>query len=169
MSEDPGAGAAGTRPSEIAIRVATRADLPDVLRVQRAGFRRVARALQIPVEELPPLRETLDDLEALSENGFTFFAADAAGRIVGTVRSETRPDGVVEVGRLAVDDGYLRRGVATRLMRGLEAHYPDAGRFELFTGAEAAEPIALYRGLGYRLFRDEEHGSVRLVWLMKER
>lgn len=153
----------------VTVRRATDADLRDVLAVQRDAFGRVSERFRIPEHELPPLRESLDILRDLLRAGWTFLVATSGERIVGTVRAERREDGVIEIGRLAVADGWVRRGVATRLMSALEEAYPDAARFELFTGADAAEPLALYAKLGYREFRREDVGHVMLVWLAKDR
>jgi GNAT superfamily N-acetyltransferase len=138
-----------------------------VLRVQRVAFGRVAAQFGLDPQQLPPLVETLDDLRMLHASGTYFFIATApSGVVVGSVRA-LATDGVVEIGRLVVDDGWLRRGVGTSLMITLESRYPDARAFRLFTGAEASAPLNLYAALGYReTQRDESHG-VSLVWLEK--
>jgi GNAT superfamily N-acetyltransferase len=148
---------------------ASRDDLAGVLRVQHAAFLRVARMFDIPLDRLSALTERLEDLHALIDGGFAFLLARVDGRAVGTVRAELRSDGVVEVGRLAVEDGYERRGIATALMRSIEEVWPEARRLELFTGAMATVPLALYAKLGYELF--DRPGELRegLVWLAKQR
>jgi ribosomal protein S18 acetylase RimI-like enzyme len=160
-------------PPGAAVRTADVTDLADVLRVQKAGFRRVAARFGFSDEDMPPLKETLDDLLALREDGVHTFVAvideAARERVVGTVRATRRDDGIVEIGRLAVDDGFERRGVATALMRGLEASYPDIARFELYTGSEAVDAISLYSRLGYSIFRREEFPDWTRVWLGKDR
>ncbi len=95
----------------------------------------------------------------------TQHAADKT--IVGTVRGLER-DGVVEIGRLAVATSHMRRGVGLALMHELEAGYPDAHAFTLFTGHNARAPLALYERLGYLHVRDElMPNGYRLVWLEK--
>jgi len=157
----------------MAVRTASSEDLPEVLRVQRAAFRRVALSFGVPETRLQPVTETLEKLEQLLSGGVrTFIAVVPDGgheRVVGTVRATTRDDGIIEIGRLAVDDGFTRRGVATALMAALEDAFPSADRFELFTGADAVEPLALYARLGYRIFRREQFESWSMVWLGKER
>ena len=148
---------------------ASREELAEVLGVQHAGFLRVARMFDIPLDRLSALTEDLEDLQSLMDDGFAFLLARVDGRAVGTVRAELRDDGVVEVGRLAIEDACERRGIATALMLSIEDVWPQARRVELFTGALATVPLALYAKLGYQLF--EQPGEVRegLVWLAKQR
>jgi ribosomal protein S18 acetylase RimI-like enzyme len=157
----------------IIARVARPDELPEVLRVQIAGFRRVARRFGFADVDMPPLRETLDDLTSLLAKGMHFFVALADEgpheRVVGTVRAVLREDCVVEIGRLAVDDTFERRGVATLLMSALEMSFSDTRRFELFTGSEAEDALALYDHLGYRVFRHDDFGDWTRVWLAKDR
>lgn len=111
---------------------------------------------------------TPEDLPALLAVQHEAFVALADGSIAGTVRAEVRDDCTVEIGRLAVAGSHLRRGVALALMLALEESYPGMRRFELFTGAGAAEPLALYRKLGYEVFRETAQGHAGIVWLARE-
>jgi GNAT superfamily N-acetyltransferase len=156
-----------TAPFRPQVVLASLDDLSEVLRVQQVAFGRVAAQFGLDPHQLPPLIETLDDLRALHASGTDFFIATApSGAVIGSVRALPM-DGIVEIGRLVVDDGWLRRGVGTALMVTLESSYPAARAFRLFTGAEASAPLNLYAALGYReTERDESHG-VSLVWLEK--
>jgi ribosomal protein S18 acetylase RimI-like enzyme len=170
LSTDPGRETSGV--GEIVVRVASPEELLEVLRVQRAGFRRVARRFGFGDDDMPPLREGIEELAALQAAGTRTFVAlcdTPPFRIVGTVRAALRDDDVVEIGRLAVDDGFERRGIASALMGALEAAYPEASRFELFTGSEAADALALYDRIGYRVFRLDEFPDWTRVWLAKDR
>jgi GNAT superfamily N-acetyltransferase len=147
--------------------LATREELPAILAVQHDAFGRVARMFAIDPDQLPPLAETVADLEALADKGTVFFTAlSSGGEVVGSVRAE-RLGTTVEIGRLVVAEAALRRGVATALMRALEDGFPEAERFELFTGAEADVPLALYEKLGYRTYDQRVVEGVPLVWLEK--
>lgn len=151
----------------LSVRQATIRDLPEVLEVQRHAFMRVAEQLGIDPTALPPLRETIDDLIGLLGGGVRFFVALAgSGQVVGSVRA-TAEDDSIEVGRLVVQDGWERRGVASALMDELEGSFPAARRFVLFTGSNAAGPLALYSRRGYSEFRREAMPGVELVWLEK--
>lgn len=156
---------------DVRIEPAASRDLDDILGVQRRAFTRVARDYDLPAEEFPPVRESLEDLRALMEGGTRFWkAVDSAGRVVGSVRATPRDDGAIEVGRLVIDDGFEGRGIATALMAALEDSFPDADRFDLFTGKEARRPLELYLRLGYSVYRTETVGpGIELVWMEKRR
>jgi len=151
----------------IVVTEASRQHLAALLAVQHRAFGRVARAYGIDPDVLPPLRESTEDLERLLDDGMRFFIAWAPDdHVLGSVRGEERGS-TVEIGRLVVETGFERRGIATALMDALECSFPEAERFVLFTGADAAEPLALYQGRGYALTRAETAGLVELVWLEK--
>lgn len=169
MTTTPDTASAAAGRAGVIITVAAESDLSDVLRVQREGFMRVAEKFDIDPDLMAPMTESLDDLVALHGAGVTTFIARSGDDAAGTVRATLRDDGVIEIGRLAVADGSVRRGVATALMLALEGSYPEASRFELYTGAEAVEPLALYARLGYRIFRREEYEAWSMVWLAKDR
>jgi ribosomal protein S18 acetylase RimI-like enzyme len=156
----------------VSIREASQADLDLAVSVQHGGFSRMALTLGIDPLDLPPVRETLDEVRRLHEEGMRVFIAvvpsDGGERVVGTVRGLLRDDATVEIGRLAVDDEFLRRGIARALMLGLEAAFPNACRFELYTGSEATGPLALYAQLGYRIYAREHFEEWTLVRLEKD-
>lgn len=155
----------------VTFREASRGELRDALTVQHAAFARVAARVGVDPMEMPPVRESLDEVERLHDEGVRTFVAtvpqDGGERVVGTVRGLMRDDGTVEIGRLAVDAAFLRRGIARALMLGLESAFPDATRFELFTGSEATEPLGLYAKLGYRIYARESYEHWTLVRLEK--
>lgn len=158
---------ATTPDGSFCVRAATRAELPALHEVQRAAFLRIALALGMDPAELPPVAEELLHLEALWERGMVFLVAlDHSDVVVGTVRGEMI-GGTVHVGRLAVSSQHRKRGVATALMTGLEAAFPLAERYELFTGAEASVPIHLYERLGYVITGTDSSQGWDLVWLGK--
>lgn len=153
-------------PDGISIRRASREQAEEVAAVIRASFATVAEKFG----DIPPLHETADDVLATIDAGDVALVAVAEdGRLVGTVRAETLADGTVMVRRLAVLPELRRNGLARELMRELEAAYPGAAHFELFTGADAAEPLALYRSLGYVDAGRREADYPFLVFLEKRR
>lgn len=156
----------------VRFREASAEDLEASTRVQHKGFSRVAQDVGVDPCEMPPVRETLEEVRRLHREGMRVFvatvASEAGERIVGTVRGLMRDDATVEIGRLAVDDEFQRRGIARALMLGLEAAFTDACRFELYTGSNATGPLALYAQLGYRIYAREDYGEWTLVRLEKD-
>ena len=148
---------------------ATEQDLRAVLAVQQRAFGRVARSSSID-----PARSAADHRDARRSR-----VPHAAGRRASSSRAIER--GAV-VG--SVRGTFARRHGRDRPARGRRrlaasrhrqrAHgparrssYPDAERFELFTGAEAVIPLALYGQRGYRAYRREQSPASLLVWLEK--
>jgi predicted N-acetyltransferase YhbS len=132
--------------------------------VIRAAFATIAEAIGI---DIPPLHETATDVLATFSAGDAVFVAEVNGAVVGTVRGETMESGDVMVRRLAVLPANRGSGMARMLMRALEDAYPGARRFELFTGADATAPLALYESLGYRPFETSAKTDFPLVYLEK--
>jgi len=152
--------------SEIHYREAGAFDLPGVLEVQHDGFGRVAREHGLEPDDLPPLRESLQDLQRLLTEGTRFFVALDGDRVVGTVRGSEAGDGTVEIGRMAVSADHVRQGIGRGLMLTLERSYPSARRLELYTGREAPAPLALYASLGFAEMPSKVDLPY-LIWLEK--
>jgi len=88
---------------------------------------------------------------------------------VGAVRARGT-SGICHIGRLIVSPGLQGRGIGTRLMRAVEAEFPDVDRYELFTGSRSEANIRLYERLGYRRSREQVLSpAVTLVFLEKRR
>jgi GNAT superfamily N-acetyltransferase len=153
-----------TLPSGIVIRRATEADAEAIASVVRAAFTTVAEEIGF---DIPPVHETAAEVLPVFSAGDMALLAERDGRAVGTVRADTLEDGSIMVRRLAVLPDARRTGLARALMTALEDAYPAATRFELFTGADAAVPIALYESLGYTMFEPAEVMSFPLVYLEK--
>ena len=63
---------------------------------------------------------------------------------------------------------YQGRSIGTRLMYAIEALFPQAERFELFTGERSVGNIRLYERLGYKIVRSEQLSpAVTLVYMEK--
>jgi len=155
---------APTTPTPALVRRATRDESAAIARVIREGFQSVADSVG---RDIPPLHETATDVEETFDAGDVVLVAESDGHIVGTVRAEGLEGGGVMARRLAVLPEARGHGIARSLMRALEDSYPDAQRFELFTGAMATGPIALYESLGYKLVEPREDMGFPLVWFEK--
>lgn len=154
-------------PGDIAIRDARTDDAAAILAVQKEAFLPASRRYRDL--RLPPLLETVEDVERDIREHTVLVSTDGAARVVGSVRGRER-GGCVCVGRLVVDPSAQRRGVATGLMLALEDRFPAAECFELFTGGLNEPGMGLYLKLGYRETRRERESELlELVFLRKDR
>lgn len=147
-----------------AIRLATRDEAETLAALIRTAFQTEADVYG----DIPPLHETATDVETTFDAGDVTLAADLDGALVGTVRGETRPDGTIVVRRLAVVPEARGLGIGRALLVALEANYPYASRFELFTGDLNHAALGLYESLGYeRIGTLEVAPGIELVTLEK--
>jgi ribosomal protein S18 acetylase RimI-like enzyme len=150
---------------DIRIQPADHADLTDILRLQKQAFQEQVQIYDHPA--MPPMRETEEEMARDLERGAFLKAVVPEGRIVGTVRSRLE-DGTCHVARLAVHPDWQNRGLGTRLLEAAEAQFPEAGRYELYTGHRSEKNLYLYRKHGYREFRRESvNETTDLVFLEK--
>jgi len=147
------------------ITSATSDDAPAILALQHLAYQTEAALYDDP--RLPPLLDTLADLAARFPTR-QFLKAVCDGRIVGSVRAFQQGK-TCFVERLIVHPNHRRQGIGTALLREIEARFPTARRFELFTGHKSASNLRLYRRLGYRPVRQQPASEkVTLVFLEKE-
>ncbi|NNK14731.1 MAG: GNAT family N-acetyltransferase, partial [Desulfofustis sp.] len=99
---------------------------------------------------LPPLPQTLMGIEEDFKKQM-ILKAMSDGRIVGSVRAYAK-EGVCHIGRLVVEPTYQNKGLGSRLLNAIEARFPAATRFELFTGERSKKSMYLYHKAGYEIF-----------------
>jgi GNAT superfamily N-acetyltransferase len=143
------------------IRPFAAADAPAV----RALFIAVNRALAPPhlrdafedyiVRSLAAEIDRIADYYGGPRSGF--WVAEADGTLAGMFGLEPAGDDALELRRMYVDPGLRRRGVARRMLAAAEAEAARRGatRLELSTSELQSEALALYRGAGYVLLREE--------------
>ena len=153
-------------PIDIAIHPARVRDAEQILKLQYLCYQ--PEAALYDDWTLPPLTQSFWDLLAEYDT-HRILAACLGDEVVGSVRAHQLAT-TCQIGRLCVHPRVQRRGLGTRLMRAIEAHFPAADRFELFTGARSAPNLRLYNRLGYAEFRRETLSpTVELVFLEKPR
>jgi ribosomal protein S18 acetylase RimI-like enzyme len=114
-----------------------------VLELQRRAYR--IEAELIGSDEIPPLSETLEELQA---SGETFLGAYLEGSLVGTI--SWRVDaGVLDLHRLVVDPSRFRAGIGAALVRAALAAEPEAERAIVQTGSANEPAKRLYRREGF--------------------
>ena len=120
------------------------ADAGEVLTVQRAAF--VSEALIYGTADMPPLVQTLEELEAELRDA-DGWVARIGPRIVGAIRTR-ESDGVLLIGRIAIAPDLQGSGVGGKLLAAAEEH-SNAEEAELFTGSLSEANIRLYERCGY--------------------
>ena len=153
-------------PSTCRVERATSDDVEAILALQKLAYQSEARLYED--WNLPPLTQTLDSLRAEFESSRVLKALEGSV-LAGSVRARMEQRTCL-VGRLIVSPDLQGRGLGTRLMRAVEAEFPEAQRFELFTGSRSEANIRLYERLGYRRSREQVLSpAVTLQFLEKRR
>jgi phosphoribosylanthranilate isomerase len=148
------------------VETANRADAAEILALQKLAFQN--EAMRNNDFSIPPLTQTLSELIKEFDSK-CILKAKRRGQIIGSVRAEIS-EGTCKVGRLMVHPDCQNHGIGSRLMREIEARFPTAQRYELFTGEGSARNIYLYQELGYKIFaRKALNQNVTLVYFEKAR
>lgn len=144
---------------------AAKEDAADILALQQAAYQSEAELYRD--WSIPPLTQTLAELQQ-EITASTVLKASQGGLLVGSVRAVQQPDTSVAIGRLIVLPELQGQGIGSLLMASIEAAFPAAPRFELFTGSLSIRNIRLYEKLGYCLFmRKQLSPQVELVFMEK--
>jgi ribosomal protein S18 acetylase RimI-like enzyme len=139
-------------------------DAPAILDLQKVAYQSEAEIYGDYA--IPPLTQTLTQLEEDFESN-VFLKARQKGRIIGSVRGRL-DGGTCHIGRLIVDPAFQNQGIGTRLLREIEQSFPEAERYELFTGERSERNLYLYQREGYSPYRSEAISeATRLVFLEK--
>ena len=127
-------------------------DLGVILALQYRAYRSEARLLND--DKIPPLMQTLGDVEKEYREGIVLKAVDEVGVIIGSVRAREEGD-TLHIGKPMVLPEKQGRGIGTQLLVAIEKSCPKP-RYELFTSNISIRNLKLYEGLGYRRFREEQ-------------
>ena len=127
-------------------------DLREILELQYLAYQ--SEAALFGSKDIPPLKETLSELEDEFDKGIILKMVDDNGKIIGSVRSRS-DEKTVYVGKLMVHPDQQKKGYGKKLLRELEGYYPNK-RFELFTSTRSLDNIRLYENMGYKKFKEEK-------------
>jgi len=141
-------------------------DAPEILALQKLAF--LSEAAIYGDYGIPPLTQTLAELESEFKQG-VILKAVGQGRILGSVRARQR-EGVCLVARLIVHPEAQGQGLGQALMAAIEAEFPQAESYELFTGSRSRRNLSFYRRQGYLPFKTRKVSPVlNQVFLRKTR
>lgn len=153
--------AAGT----IHIERAVAADIPEILALQKVAYRSEAEIYGDA--SLPAMRQSLAEVTRDFER-MCFLKGVVNGKIVASVRGYDDGQGTAHVLRLVVHPYFQGRGHGQRLVRAIEALFPNCARYEIFTGHRSDRNLYLYGKLGYTRFRSEPFNA-HVEWVYMEK
>lgn len=131
-------------------------DLEAILALQKRAFH--SEAVFYDDFSMPPMAQTLEQIREESSRR-TILKLVEGETILGSARAHFDPETHSGyLGRLVVEPGRQGQGLGTRLVRAIEALFPAAQRWEIFTGAQSEANIRLYRKLGYVPFKEVPAG-----------
>ncbi len=146
------------------IKKAEKNDLKEILDLQYLAYQSEAKLFNDP--DIPPLRQTLEDVVSEYQNGIILKAVDENNVIIGSVRGYCE-NGTVYIGKLMVHPDKQGQGLGTKLLLEMEKQYPNK-RYELFTSSRSEKNIALYQRLGYKIFSEKQiTDELKFVYLEK--
>lgn len=127
-------------------------DLPEILQLQYLAYQ--SEAELFGSRDIPPLKQTLDEVNEEYNAGIIFKMLDDSGNLIGSVRA-AEDNGTIFIGKLMVHPQHRKRGYGTQLLLEIERYFPDK-RYELFTSTRSMDNIRLYQKLGYKIFKQEK-------------
>ena len=131
-------------------------DLEAILALQKRAFH--SEAVFYDDFDMPPMTQTLEQIREEASRRTVLKLVEGA-TILGSARGHYNPETRSGyIGRLVVEPGRQGQGLGTRLVRAIEALFPQALRWEIFTGAQSEANIRLYRKLGYVPFKEVPAG-----------
>ena len=139
-------------------------DLEEILKLQYLAYQ--SEAALFGNKDIPPLKQTLEEVISEYEAGLVLKMTGEDGRIIGSVRAHEK-DGTIYIGKLMVDPDHQRKGYGRRLLLEVEKYFPGK-RYELFTSTRSKSNICLYESCGYKQF-DQKAVAEELVFVYMEK
>lgn len=133
------------------ISIADTVDLENILSLQYLAYQ--TEADLFGTRDIPPLKQTLEEVTEEFHNGIILKMTDDNGMIIGSVRAREK-DGTVYIGKLMVHQDHRKKGYGSLLLTKIEECFPGK-RYELFTSTRSADNLRLYKKMGYEEFRQE--------------
>ncbi len=146
------------------ISKAQKEDLQEILSLQYLAYQ--SEAALFGSKDIPPLKQTLEEVIREYEEGIILKMTDDDGVIKGSVRAKEK-DGTVYIGKLMVHPDQRRKGFGRKLLSEIESYFPG-WRYELFTSTRSEDNIRLYESCGYKEF-DRKAADDELVFVYMEK
>ncbi len=141
-------------------------DLDEILRLQYLAYQ--SEAALFGTDDIPPLKQTLDEVIAEYEKGIILKLVTDDNVIIGSVRAREE-NKTVYIGKLMVHPEHRHKGYGTRLLTEIEKCF-TCERYELFTSTRSVDNIRLYEKNGYKKYKREElNNELIFVYMQKQR
>ena len=149
--------------SDVTISKALKTDLKEILELQYLAYQ--SEAALFGNKDIPPLKETIEEVEAEYAKGLVLKMTDK-DVIIGSVRAY-EDGGTVYIGKLMVHPDCRRKGYGKMLLSEIEKYFPGR-RYELFTSTRSVDNIRLYESVGYKEFdRKKIDEELEFVYMEK--
>lgn len=146
------------------ITKANKTDLSKILELQYLAYQSEAKLFNN--QKIPPLTQTLKDVEQDYNKGIILKALNEDNIIIGSVRAYCDTS-IIYIGKLMVHPDWQHQGIGTNLLLEVEKIYPNK-IYELFTSSKSENNLRLYKHLGYKIFREEfVSNELSFVYLKK--
>ena len=141
-------------------------DLDEILRLQYLAYQ--SEAALFGTDDIPPLKQTLDEVIAEYEKGIILKLVTDDNVIIGSVRAREE-NKTVYIGKLMVHPEHRHKGYGTRLLTEIEKCF-TCERYELFTSTRSVDNIRLYEKNGYKEYkRAALNNELIFVYMQKHR
>ena len=141
-------------------------DLDEILRLQYLAYQ--SEAALFGTDDIPPLKQTLDEVIAEYEKGIILKLVTDDNVIIGSVRAREE-NKTVYIGKLMVHPDHRHKGYGTRLLTEIEKCF-TCERYELFTSTRSVDNIRLYEKNGYKEYKREAlNNELIFVYMQKQR
>ena len=139
-------------------------DLKEILELQYLAYQ--SEAALFGNKDIPPLKQTLEEVQEEYKEGIILKMTDDQGIIIGSVRAKEK-NGTVYIGKLMVHPDHRCKGYGKRLLTEIERYFPGM-RYELFTSTRSKDNIRLYESLGYKQFDQKQiDDELQFVYMEK--
>lgn len=126
----------------------------EVLRLQKQAYK--VEAAYIGTFDIPPLKETLNELLNSGEKFIGYFVEDT----VAGVLSYKFKKGVIDIHRVMVHPSFFRRGIARSLIKHVENKMDSAEFVIVSTGAKNLPAVKMYQRLGFEVLDQSIFGDL---------
>ena len=136
--------------NEIIIEKASIENAEEILSLQKIAY--VSEAKIIDDFTIPPLHQTLEEIQSEFRHQI-FLKVELNDAIIGSVRTFLEGK-TCYIGKLIVHPKNQNTGIGKKLLHAAEKQFPDAERYELFTGQKSKRNLYIYEKNGYQIFKN---------------